>query len=445
MKSADLAPLKRSWTVNSFDVTHEWGDIELADLLPANQQSFAWLGPITKMVGWGEAERFEVSGPERFSRAQRWWNGFLSDTTNTTEIKVADQAAPSPRIVAFVSFGFFDEASSVLIVPRVTVLRESGRTYLTLIGATDTNLSTQQERSTYAENARARSQGEKSRVAQRVTWLHEEGEEESWSQVVSNAVNRINRGELDKVVIARTTTAKASSSIDTVACLKDLSAKYPTCWTFQVDNLFGATPELLVGKRGDLVHSKVLAGTIHAKALDEAGGEPIGRATLAATLLESGKDLAEHEYAVTSVANALAHHCDDLEVPKRPSVLSLHGISHLATEVTGQLVDAAPLLALAASLHPTAAVCGTPRERAMAVIRETEAIERGRYAGPVGWVDSLGDGELGIALRCAEVTGDAGDELIAYAGCGLVSESRPAQEWQESEAKLEAIKGVFSS
>lgn len=442
MNRTDLAPLERSWSVTTFDVTEDWGDTELTVLLPDNQESFAWLGPNTQLVGWGEAERFEVLGPERFSRAQRWWNRLVSDATSPSEIRVADQDATAPRVVAFVSFGFFDEASSVLVVPNVIVLREEGRTLLTLVGSEDTQLITPQGRSKYLAAATQRAERRRAKPAQRVTWLHDADEEASWSQVVSSAVDRISRGELDKVVIARTASAKATESIDTVACLNQLSEKYPTCWAFQVDDLFGATPELLVAKRGDLVHSKVLAGTIHSRAVNDDESAPPARTTLAATLLESAKDLAEHEYAVTSVANALAHHCDDLVVPKRPSVLSLHGISHLATEVTGQLVDGAPLLALAASLHPTAAVCGTPRERAMAVIQETETIERGRYAGPVGWVDSLGDGELGIALRCAQITGD---ELIAYAGCGLVSESQPAQEWQESEAKLEAIKGVFAS
>jgi menaquinone-specific isochorismate synthase len=353
-------------------------------------------------------------------------------------------------LVAFVSFGFFEEATSVLVVPEVLVLREGGRTWLTLIGDARNHLDTPAARSEHLAKVKQESTATKKDEAMQVEWANNEGDQVSWSEMVSSSVGRINAGELDKVVIARTAGATALRPIDTVACLSTLRSRYRACWTFHVDDFFGATPELLVAKRGDLVHSKVLAGTIHPSSTNGEVSTTDEAVALAATLLESGKDLAEHEYAVRSVASALAQHCDDLKVPKRPSVLSLHGISHLATEITGQLVDAAPLLTLAASLHPTAAVCGTPRERALALIRETERIDRGRYAGPVGWLDSAGDGELGIALRCAAITESKGAdtsvdvELTAYAGCGLVSESCSEDEWQESEAKLQAIKGLFA-
>ena len=151
-------------------------------------------------------------------------------------------------------------------------------------------------------------------------------------------------------------------------------------------------------------------------------GDDQADAGLARALLASGKDAEEHEYAVHSVARALAAHCTDLDVPARPHVLELANVQHLATHVTGRLADAAPVLALPASPHPTAAVCGTPTERALVLIRQIEGMDRGRYAGPVGWLDSHGDGEFGIALRCAEVTGN---RLRLFAGCGIVAGSDP--------------------
>jgi menaquinone-specific isochorismate synthase len=166
---------------------------------------------------------------------------------------------------------------------------------------------------------------------------------------------------------------------------------------------------------------------------------------LAMALLGSDKDQEEHSYAVESVAMALANHCTDLRVPARPFVLRLANVQHLATDVSGALVDSAPALALAASLHPTAAVCGTPTERAKQVIREIEGMDRGRYSGPVGWIDSTGDGEFGIALRCANL--ESPTTLRLFAGCGIVAGSTSAAEVAESNAKLSAMRkalGDFS-
>jgi menaquinone-specific isochorismate synthase len=217
--------------------------------------------------------------------------------------------------------------------------------------------------------------------------------------------------------------------------LQRLTSAYPECWTFQVDDMVGATPELLVRRTADTVLSRVLAGTVKRR------GDESEDAGLAEALLGSGKDLEEHEFAVRSVARALGHHCTDLRVPQRPHVLRLANVQHLATDVTGRLADGAPVLALAASLHPTAAVCGTPTERAWAMIHELEGMDRGRYAGPVGWFDSRGDGEFGIALRCAEIRPGS---LRLFAGCGIVSGSDPEAELAESRAKLAPIRQALA-
>ena len=240
-------------------------------------------------------------------------------------------------------------------------------------------------------------------------------------------IGLIKAGELDKVVLARDVVATADGPVDVRHLLVRLAAAYPSCWTFSVDGLVGATPELLVRRTGDLVTSRVLAGTVRRRGDDQTD------AGLARALLASDKDTEEHEYAVRSVARALAAHCTDLDVPSRPHVLELANVQHLATDVTGRLADSATVLALAASLHPTAAVCGTPTERAFALIAELEQMDRGRYAGPVGWFDRHGDGEFGIALRCARVEDD---QVRAFAGCGIVAGSEPADEVAESNAKL---------
>jgi menaquinone-specific isochorismate synthase len=239
------------------------------------------------------------------------------------------------------------------------------------------------------------------------------------------------------VVLAHDLLAVADEPLDPRFLLHGLAARYPSCWTFAVDQLVGATPELLLRRRGTEVLSRVLAGTTwpHGSTDPDA---------LAAELLGSAKDRDEHCYAVDSLAQELRPFCTDLVVPTAPSVLQLRNVLHLATEVRGVLHPAGPpLLTLADALHPTAAVGGTPTPAAISAIGELEAMDRGRYAGPVGWVDAAGDGELGIALRCAQV---AGRFARLFAGCGIVAGSDPDSEVAEAAAKLvpirDALEGV---
>lgn len=253
---------------------------------------------------------------------------------------------------------------------------------------------------------------------------------------MADAVSRINAGEVDKVVLARDVIATTDEPVDPRQLITRLATSYPECWTFSVDGLIGATPEMLVRREVDTVLSRVLAGTVRRTDDTDVDGR------LAAALMSSEKDLEEHQYAVRSVAQALGVHCTDLDVPAHPRILTLPNVRHLATDVRGVLADGAPALALAASLHPTAAVCGTPTERARALITEIEGLDRGRYAGPVGWIDADGDGELGIALRCAEVNGNT---VRAFAGCGIVAGSDPADELAESQFKLVAIRDAVEA
>ncbi len=430
----ELANEKLENRISCLDVSGEaWGAIDLLTLLPADEPSFVWLHAERELVGWGEAARLEVSGPERFSRAQRWLRDFASELSVDSE--------QLRHLIAFASFAFDpDQQTSVVVVPKVTISRKNGQSHLTLLHDAVSRFEGAEQRSAYLTATRATHEAQAAGLnvePLQVAWQPDLESKTSWSEKVTEAVAHIDAGELEKVVLARASKAQANQDIDTRWCLRELRESYPTCWVFKVDNLIGATPELLVARHGTAVSSRVLAGTIHPQNHRSSGDEK-----LATRLLESAKDLTEHQYAVTSVATALAKHCTDLQVPKRPSVLALGNVSHLATDISGELADDASALILSASLHPTAAVCGTPTERASALINEIEDLERGRYAGPIGWVSLNGDGEFGIALRCAEIDGD---QITAFAGCGLVAGSEPEQEWQESEAKLRAIKGVFPS
>jgi menaquinone-specific isochorismate synthase len=229
-----------------------------------------------------------------------------------------------------------------------------------------------------------------------------------------------------------------TNAIDSRPILQKLATNYPATWVFSVDGLIGATPELLLRLSRGMVTSRVLAGTIPKT------GDDAKDLALAASLARSSKDLEEHEYAVRSVAEALEPFCSSTNVPDAPFVLHLANVMHLATDVTGALIESAKYVdafALLKSLHPSAAVCGTPRNIAFDVIDEIEGMNRGRYAGPVGWIDARGDGELGIALRSGQITDNS---IRIFAGCGIVAGSNPVIELAESAAKFEAMRSALN-
>ena len=185
--------------------------------------------------------------------------------------------------------------------------------------------------------------------------------------------------------------------------------------------------------------SRVLAGTIRRTGDDERD------LALAATLARSSKDLEEHEYAVRSVADSLAPHCTSMNVPESPFVLHLPNVMHLATDVAGVAAGSATSLDLAAALHPSAAVGGTPASEAKALIAEIEGMDRGRYAGPVGWMDADGDGEWGIALRAGAVDPADPRTVRLFAGCGIVADSDPASELAEAQAKFVPVRDALTT
>jgi len=225
--------------------------------------------------------------------------------------------------------------------------------------------------------------------------------------------------------------------IDPRRLVEHLSRGYQRCWTYLVDGMVGATPEMLVRTEGGLATSRVLAGTIRRTSDDDQD------LALAASLSQSSKDLSEHEFAVRSVAEALSPFCSGMHVPDSPYVLSLPNVLHLATDVTAVCSAGVTSLGLAAALHPSAAVCGTPTDKARALIADLEEMDRGRYAGPIGWIDAHGDGEWGIALRGGQLAADR-RSIRLYAGCGIVADSDPVAELAESNAKLYPMRDALS-
>ena len=384
----------------------------LSSISTAKDLSTAWIRSGDGLIGFGVYKELEISGPERFTLARNWWD---KEVANFTIKNNVHGGGTGP--ILFTSFTFDENQPSKLIIPQIVIGQKNGKSWITWIGETSQPEISQLKNSV---------------VSGGIKWQAGSISEEKWRNQVAVAIKSINDGELEKVVLARDLTATSTSAIDPRQLLKRLEIEYPSTWLFLVDGLVGATPELLVRLSKSLVTSRVLAGTIRKT------GDEDRDLTLAASLAKSSKDLEEHEYAVRSVADALAPFCSSTNVPDSPFVLHLSNVMHLATDVTGVLNDSAKptdIFTLISELHPSAAVCGTPTEKASELITELEQMNRGRYAGPVGWIDIHGDGEIAIALRCGQISQDK-LKIQIYAGCGVVAGSDPEKEFAESQAKL---------
>jgi menaquinone-specific isochorismate synthase len=391
------------------------------------QAAFSWLRHGAGLAGWGEAARITLpAGADRFTAAEKW----LREIADGADIR-DDAGCRGSGLVAFGSFTFDDcSDGSVLVVPRVVIGRD-GRG-----GAWMTTAAPARDRSPGDRAAREPvplpGGGEEPlRPAAGIAWHDGALSPMRWQRAVAAAVERIRHGDVRKVVLARDLFASAGGPVDQRVLLSRLAARYPDCYTFACAGLVGATPELLIRRDGREVSSLVLAGTM------PRGAGPDDDAKIAAALLGSAKENEEHGYAVASLREVLAPLCAELRIAAQPSLIRLANLQHLGTPVRGVLAGDRSALALAAALHPTAAVGGTPTAAAVELIRELEQMDRERYAGPVGWIDADGNGEWGIALRCARVEGS---RARLFAGCGIVAGSDPAAELAETDVKFRPMR-----
>jgi menaquinone-specific isochorismate synthase len=399
-----------AWTVEVDDP----GD--LLSWLPAGE-AFAFLRGGDGIVGWGEAVRLhsvaEVrSGADLANDVAE----LLGAMTVRDDVRLAGTGP-----VAVASLVFDPQAAgSVVVVPKVVLGRREGRSWLTLTTPPGA-----------VEVPALRRQPVAATTAPPAAVTAEVPPEPQWRAAVETAVASLRAGELDKVVLARALDVTADAPLDARAVATRLAARFPACFTYICDGLVGASPELYVRRTGRHAESIVLAGTVRR------GSTPDEDAALEAALLASAKDAAEHRWAATSVEEFFATVSADVVADARPTLLRLANVSHLATHVEAWLSPDAPTaLALAAALHPSAAVGGSPRSEAMAAIRRLEAAPRDRYAAPVGWVDAAGDGEFAIALRCAQIDGAS---ARLWAGAGIVADSDPDAEVAETIAKFDAV------
>jgi menaquinone-specific isochorismate synthase len=391
----------------------------------------AWVRHGAGMAGWGEAARITLpSGEDRFTAGEKWLRSLFETSVVTDQVRL-----PGTGPVGFGTFTF-DASSdgSALIVPRVLRGRDGhGRAWLTTVG--DAQGDEVQPGRVHRHLVRPE------RAPSEVRWHDGSLPAPQWEQAVARGVAAIKTsGPLRKVVLARDLYATAAEPVDARVLLRRLAARYPDCYTFACDGLVGATPELLIRRAGRAVSALVLAGTT------PRGGSAGEDDALGAALLADAKNTEEHAYAVASLRETLGPLCEALDIEPGPVLLKLANLQHLATPVRGKLTRPGPggsvrsALALAGTVHPTAAVCGTPTGTAMELIRELEQMDRERYAGPVGWMDASGNGEWGIALRCAQLNGRT---ARLFAGCGIVGGSDPEAELAEAQVKFRPMRNAM--
>lgn len=371
------------------------------------------------IVGLGQCARVTAQGPERVARLAAWWRDVVARADIVDPVTL-----PGTGLVAFGSIAFAGSspADSVLIVPSLIVGRRDGVAWMTTIEIAGTGAP-----STTQSSPEPRAIG----PAPRADLQPGGTSPDRFLAAVSAATAAIRDGRVEKVVLARDLVGQIGDSDDRRGILQRLAERYPSTSVFAVDGLLGASPETLVRVRGGDAHCRVLAGTA-ARWADDATD-----AHAASSLAASPKNRAEHDLAVRSVLTALDPHAIAVEHSAEPFPLRLPNLWHLATDVHATLRPGRTALDLVAALHPTAAVAGTPTDAALALIAELEPVDRGRYAGPVGWIDATGDGEWAIALRCATVTPDGG--VTAWAGAGIVGDSEPERELEETVLKFRPV------
>ncbi|MFE5837144.1 isochorismate synthase MenF [Arthrobacter sp. NPDC056493] len=417
-----------------------------------------WTRREAGLVGFGEAARFTAMGPDRFLEADIWWRHLVIEADITDHVE-----CPGTGPVAFGSFAFSkaSDHESRLIVPEIVVGVRDGRAWLTQITADDGELTgagavaalkgwlesdpppavgspilgSPTDGALTADPAAAVVHPAPT-FSQEATLQTGSLSEEDWMDAVTAGVAEIRTGKLEKLVLARDIVATVPEGVNAAEVLRQLAGRYRECWTYGVDGLVGATPEMLIQVEGRTAQARVLAGTLDRRDAVGEAGLPLDYAER--VLAGSEKQRHEHEIAIQSLTTQLAPFSEAMNAHDEPFILELPNVWHLASDVKAELTEVEghvpTCLALINALHPTAAVCGTPTQVAGALIRKLEHLDRGPYAGPVGWLDAAGNGEWGIALRGAVI--ESPTTVRLYAGCGIVEGSQPEAELAETWAKF---------
>lgn len=386
-----------------------------------------FLSPRRELRGWGEALRIDVPAP--------WVDHLDLVRAALDEIEVASdvggRAGSGP--VAFAALPFDRTDAATFVVPAlVRVSTPDGEHWVTTLSPASRPSSGFAAGSPAAEGSSSQ------------TWQVGASEvtvtsvlpTDQWCDLVAEATKRIAQGDLHKVVLSRELLVRADTPFDAHVLADRLASLHPHALRFDVDGFVGASPELLVSRVGDVVRAHPMAGTTPRT------GDPTIDSRAAAELLHSQKNRDEHQITIDMVLDTLLGWTSFVDAEPTPSVVAAGSVQHLATLVEGRLSSPpASVLDLVAALHPTPAVGGHPRDVALRLIEELEPAPRGRYAGPVGWVDAAGNGAWAVGLRSVSVEGA---EARIHAGVGVVADSDPASELAETQAKFAATLGAVT-
>jgi isochorismate synthase len=411
----------------------------------ATDRWFCWEQPDAEfaLAGLGSAHGLVTRGPRRFEEIGRACARVMRGRLAEEPPDLPPGAGPvwvggfafSPDGAATPQWSSFPP--SLAILPELSIARVAGRCMLTLtavIGA-----SAEQEAALWRIESPIASLADAElplldphptgRVA-----IHSAQPAEHYETAVRAARERIRAGELEKTVLAREVTLDAPAAHDPAALHGALRELFPACFCFCVGSsegaFCGASPELLVQRRGAGAATVALAGSARRSA------DPSVYDHLGEQLLRSDKERIEHAIVARRIERSLRPHSVWVEAAPEPGLVKVANVQHMATPIRAQLADPRSAVELAGLLHPTPAVGGEPTDRALTAIDELEGMDRGWYAGPVGWMDAAEDGEFCVALRSALLR-DRRAHL--YAGAGIVAESDPAAELAETEVKLGAI------
>jgi len=388
------------------------------------------------LVGIGIAARIPVPrGDQR--------NAGASVSAALAMIAVSDPVAlPGTGAVGIGAFPFDPQLDGELLIPRIVIgCGPDGTAWITTIALpedepSELELTEILERADDVGNGFARDAGiHTSSTSPSSFDLHPLRSPEDWCDAVSEATERLRSGSAKKVVLARGIEIVTDRPICPSAVLSQLRRSFPASHLFCVDGFVGASPELLVERSGQSVRAHPMAGTA------PRSGDPETDARLAASLLGSTNTRDEHRHTIDMVHDTLLPWCSYLDEEAEPSIVAVANVQHLSTRLEGQLSEpVASVLDLVAALHPTPAVGGMPRDAALELIAELEDLDRGRFAGPVGWVDANGNGTWAVGIRSAQIDGT---HTRIYAGVGVVAESQPEHELAETRAKLQTMLGAI--
>lgn len=384
----------------------------LDDVLRNSQPLALWVDSKVAFVAFGLAKRITTVGDNAGHKAALQWKTIAN---NAQVDGNWDNSIRATLPLAMGSFGFFPHTPGTLIIPEriIAFSRTDTANVWDVRQSFDEALVTQTPATWTTDGIDATNPGH---------IVEGKGvDADAWAHAVENVIDLMHQGQAKKVVMARSVRIGHDRPINIGQLASRLHDEYPTCWTFAVDGLVGASPEMLCDMHNGQVHCLVLAGT----AAPDDGQQ----------LMQSAKDREEHRLAVKSATDVLEQQCSSIDIKRSPELLILPNVSHLATHIYGQ-ADNRTSLDIAWALHPTAAVCGTPTAHAYRIIADNEHLDRGRYAGPVGWIDAHGDGQWAIALRCGQIDPDNPKKIDIIAGGGIMPDSIPQREVDETRRKM---------